>query len=680
MKVSYNWLRQYIDFKVDPKDLAGKLTMAGLETKSIDERGGDFIFEIEITSNRPDCLSIYGIAREIRGIFGSKLKPIKADLLKGAKLKKPSIKIEDRKGCLRYVGRVMEGVEIGPSPKWLIERIEAVGLRPVNNVVDITNFCLLESGQPLHAFDHDKLDGGRIIVRRAKRGEEIATIDNVNRKLDENILVIADARKPVAIAGIMGGKDTEVGLSTKRILLESAYFDPPTIRMAAKRLGVSTESSYRFERSVDLRGVLPASNRAAQLICDLAKAKAISSATDEGMREEKRKRIEFRISRANKILGTAIPMSKCSAILRRLGLKARQKGKGALEVDIPSFRRDLKEEIDLAEEAARIYGYDKVPETLTRISIWGKGSQKSSDRIVEQTIRQALIGMGLNEAITYSLISKDSSINKIMNAQEDNLLKVRNPLSSEYEVLRPSLLGGLLDVLAYNINRKISDIRIFELGKVYGVGTAPSEKGALAIALCGMKVKDWKKKEALDIFDLKGTIEAFLEKVGILEYEFEAKPFPIFAPSASSSIKVAGKDIGLFGKASKALLDRYDIKNPIFISELDLNPIFSYATLERKFAELPRYPSVVRDISLIVDDKVSNKEIVDLIRKTCGESAVSINPFDLYRGEQVPKGSKSILYSVEYRACDRTLTDEEVNGLDKKVREALATALNARIR
>lgn len=682
MKLSYNWLKEYISCKLSPKDLAERLTMAGLEIKSVDQKSGDFIFEAEITSNRPDWLSVYGAAREIQAITGSKLKPIKVKLPKESGSLKPSITIEDKKGCLRYVGRIIDGAQVSLSPKWLIERIESAGVRPVNNIVDITNFCIMESGQPLHAFDHDKLEGGKIIVRKAHKGEEIITIDGVKRKLDETILVIADAKKPVAIAGVMGGKDTEVTFSTKRILLESAYFDPPTIRMAAKKLGVSTESSYRFERGVDLGGVLSASNRAAALICDLAKAKAISKALDAGTSAVKQIKITLRISKANKILGMEIPTSKCVSILKGLGLKVKQKGKDSLEVLVPSFRGDLKEAIDLVEEIARIYGYDKVPETLTKISVWGKGTQRSAERTIEDTIRETIVGFGLDEVISHALISKGNRINKIINIRDDKLPKVQNPLSSESEALRPSALCGMMDVLAHNINRKISDIRIFELGKSYfckddGV---PSEKDVLAIALCGMKAKDWRNKTALDIFDLKGIVEALFERLGISGYEFEAKASPLLAPSASSSIKVDGRDIGILGKLNKAVLDGYDIKVPIFVSELDLKPIYAHAKLEHKFTEIPRYPSMIRDISLIVDDKVSNGEITGLIKETCGALAISVKPFDLYRGEQIPKGSKSILYSVEYRASDRTLTDEEVNVLDKKVREVLAGRFNAKIR
>lgn len=682
MKVSYNWLKEYIDFSAKPKDLADKLTMAGLEVKGIEEKDGDFIYEMEVTSNRPDWLCLSGIAREIQALYGLKLKSVKAGLPKFEKPKKLSIVIEDKKGCLRYVGILIDGVQVAVSSKDLAQKIESVGTRQVNNIVDITNFCMIESGQPLHAFDYDKLEGGKIIVRRARKGEGITTIDGVKRQLDEDILVIADAKRPVAIAGIMGGRDTEVGLSTKKVLLESAYFDPVLIRRGAKKLGISTEASYRFERNVDIGGCLAAAGRAASLIFGSAKAKAISKPCDVGAKLPKDVKIALRIARTNRVLGTDIPASKCASILKSLGLNVKSKAKDALSVSVPSFRRDLKEEVDLIEEISRIYGFERIPETLSRIQLWGKGAQKSRDRVIEDAVREALAGEGLNEVVTYALRRKDPYIQQALSIADSQALKVQNPLSSESEALRPVMMCGMLDVIAYNLNRKVSDIKIFELGKSYfykGDGT-PSEKDVLAIALCGMKEKDWHRKEAFDIFDLKGVIEALFARLGITGYEFEVKPLPLLSPAASAVIKIGGKEAGVIGKADRAFLDRYDIKGSVFLSELALEPIYSHARLERRFSELPRYPSSSRDISLIVEDKISNKDIAEIIKETCGELAVNVSPFDLYRGEQVPKGCKGILYSVEYRAPDRTLTDEEVNSLDRKVREVLVQKFNAKIR
>ncbi|MFH0771224.1 MAG: phenylalanine--tRNA ligase subunit beta [Candidatus Omnitrophota bacterium] len=684
MKVSYSWLKECVNFKATAAELGERLTMAGLEVKSIEKKDNDFIFEIEVTSNRPDWLSIYGIAREIGAILRCDLRPIpvKKIPVKVSDLAKPLITIEDKKGCLRYTGRVIEGVQVKNSPDWLAKKVESAGIRAVNNVVDVTNFCLMETGQPMHAFDYDKLRGGKIAVRKAKKGEEIVTIDGIKRKLDENMLVIADSEKPVAIAGVIGGKDTEVSSSTKKILLESAYFDPLAVRRTAKTLAISTESSYRFERGVDSEGILTASDRAAGLICDLGCAKIVSKISDIGKKTASSRKINIRLSKANKLLGMAIEPSRFRSILVDLGLRVKRKSNDLFEAVVPSFRRDLKEEVDLIEEAARIYGYDKVPETVTKICIWGEGGQKSPDRISEEIIRKTLAGIGLNEVITYALTRKDSYAVKTMNMDENKLLKIQNPLSAESEILRPFLLCGAIDVIARNVNRKVLDVNIFELGKAYfsDKGNIPSEKAVLSIAISGMKVRDWRGKEPLDIFDLKGIVEVLFERLGISDYEFEIKPLPIFLPSASSLIMISEKEAGIFGEIDRGLIGGYDLRNPIFAAELDLDIIFKRAKMERFFSELPRYPSVIRDVSLVVEDKITNREIVDLIKEACGDLAVSVKPFDLYHGEQVPKGSKSILYSVEYRAADRTLTDEEVNGFDKKVREALSARFNAAIR
>lgn len=682
MKVSYNWLKEYIPINIKPKEAADRLTMSGLEVESVEQKGGDYIFEVEITSNRPDWLSIYGIARELQAITGLRLKPVKTVLPKGSGILNPVITIEDKKSCLKYTGRVISGVHVGLSSKRLIERIESAGMRPVNDVVDITNFCLMESGQPLHAFDYDKLEGGQVIVRRARKGEEIITIDGARRILDESILIIADAKRPVAIAGIMGGAASEVTFSTKRILLESAYFDPPTVRAAAKKLGLSTESSYRFERGVDIGAVLPASNRAAGFIYNLTKAENISKVVEAGAKNPKERKITLRIKNVNRILGTAVTLPRCASILKGLGLKIRIKRKDALEAFIPSFRQDIKGEIDIVEEISRIYGYDKIPETLTCIPVWSGGSRNGHVAAFEDTVKETLCGMGLNEVITYSLMESKNPLNRIGGFEDDKMLRVQNPLSLESEVLRSSILSGLMNVLKRNVHRKMTDIRVFETGKSYFYGDdgVPSEKDMLGMIFCGMKIRDWQNKQAIRVFDLKGVIEALLDKLGIQGYEFNAASSALFAPGESALISVDGKNAGICGRLSKELLECYDIKIPVFAGELDIGTLRACMKPERKFSEIPRFPAITRDISLVVEDRVSNAEIISLIKGACGEYAVSIKPFDLYRGEQIPAGSKSILYCVEYRASDKTLTDEEVNGFDNKVREELKRCFNAKIR
>jgi phenylalanyl-tRNA synthetase beta chain len=532
MKVSYNWLKEYIPVKASAAELAEKLTMAGLEVKGIEQKNGDHVYEIEITSNRPDWLCLLGIAYEAQAIYGLKLKVPKTALKKSPKAAKPSITVEDKKDCPRYVGAIIDGVKVSLSDASIAAKIEAVGMRQVNNAADITNFCMMENGQPLHAFDLDKLEGGRIIVRRARKGEEIVTIDGVKRPLDENILVIADERKPVAIAGIMGGKETEIGFSTKKILLESAYFDPVLIRRGARNLGLSTEASYRFERNVDIGGCLKAAERAAAMIMQACKASSVSLFSDSYAKKQKDIKIKLSVAGANKVLGTSISAQRCAKMLKGLGLGVKLSGKDALSVSVPSFRRDLKAEIDLVEEIARIYGYENIPETISRIQTWGKGSQKGRDRIIEEAARDVLTGAGLNEVITYSLRCKDPYVQKALGIREEDVLKVQNPLSSESEALRSVLLCGMLDVVSYNVNRKVQDVRIFEFGKSYSCnGDIPCENGVLAMAVCGMKRKDWNRKEAFDIFDIKGIIESLFARLGISGYSFEVKPLPLLSPA-----------------------------------------------------------------------------------------------------------------------------------------------------
>ncbi|MGE4357715.1 MAG: phenylalanine--tRNA ligase subunit beta, partial [Candidatus Omnitrophota bacterium] len=441
MKVTYNWLKDFVEIKISPPLLAEKLTMAGLEVVSLEKFDDDWVFEIEITTNRPDWLSVLGIAREISAITGKRFKypRLKSTVSYQSVTALPlKIRIEDKKGCLRYIGRIIDNVEIKPSPSWLQKRLIAVGLRPINNVVDITNYYLIETGQPMHAFDYDKIEGKTIIVRRAKEGEEIVTIDGERRKLDSSILVIADEIKPIAIAGIMGGKDSEVSDSTKTILLESAYFEPITIRRASQKLGLVTESSYRFERKVDLGTVYQAPLFALELIRKFAsshKKRIISGKMiDLGLKEKEDKVICLNIRRVSDFLGKEITSEEIEDILEKLGFYVRKK-KLFWEVQIPSFRRDIEIEEDLIEEIARIYGYDKFPLTLPRSEKIPQFVIDNSLQEMKKKIYETLLGMGFTEVITYSLVGKVLLGRTNLNYTEE-WLRVSNYLSKEQEFLR----------------------------------------------------------------------------------------------------------------------------------------------------------------------------------------------------------------------------------------------------
>jgi len=679
MRVSYSWLKEYVDIKVAPEKLAQLLTMAGIEVISLDNVDNDAIFEIEVTPNRPDCLGVIGIAREIAAITGKKLQSPKIILEKDTKgrLLNFGLKIVDKKGCPRYVGRTIANVKVGPSPAWLKRRLEAVGIRCINNIADITNYVLLETGQPLHAFDFDKLCDGKIVVRRAKVGEKIIAIDGQEKQLDHETLVIADGRRPVAIAGIMGGEKTEVTRDTRNILLESAYFDPILIRRASRRLGVSSESSYRFERGIDKNNVLMASMRAANLINDLAKSKLMHAkdCCTEQFKIKKTK-VPLNTININNLLGKDIPLPQIISILKNLGFAVSKKTARNLIVEAPSFREDVNIEADLVEEIARIYGYANIPSSLPAVRITDIKEAPLSE--ASQIIKNILIAQGLDEVITYSLLSQD--LLQKANLDFPDLTKIANPLSNEQELLRPSLLVGLLNCVANNYNHNIDNVRIFEFGNIV---QDAKEIPTLGIALTGLKCNDWLRRiqEQLTLFDLKGTIEAVLFKLGIEDYEFLKRDFPFFKKGSSAVLKVKDAEVGFLGEISAELIERWGIKKKeIFASEINIEKIFDFKNLNKIYQPLINFPSIKRDISLIANIELSVEQIVKIIKEESGVYLKSIVLLEQYIGKQIPSGSKGLSFALEYQAQDRTLKDEEANSFHNKICEALSNKLKVRIR
>ncbi|MDD5450189.1 MAG: phenylalanine--tRNA ligase subunit beta, partial [Candidatus Omnitrophica bacterium] len=557
MKISYNWLRDYVDIKNSARQAAEWLTMAGLEVTSLEEKDKDSILEMEVTTNRPDWLSVIGVARELSAITGKRLMPPKVPLLLSPQVRNAQIKVEveDKILCPRYTARVMEAVRVGPSPKWLIERLESIGVRPVNNVVDITNFCLFELGQPLHAFDYDKLAGNSIIVRKARKGEELVTIDNAKRQLTPDMLIIADEKKPIALAGIMGGIDTEATEATRTILIESAFFDPISVRKTQRRLVLSTESSYRFERSVDYDGVLFASNRAAGLIAEICGGK-LGILKDAGIKVARTSIIKLSVKRINDILNLNLTPVAVKKILTSLGLKV-SGAEEQLKVETASFRMDLKREEDLIEEVARIHGYDKIPETIPKIV--GHTSRKSYSRKIEEITRDFLTGQGLDEALTYSLIDR-KDLNNINFADDNRIVAISNPLSSQQEIMRPTLIPGLLNAACFNINRKTDDLRMFELSKVY---TPSGEKGYKeTLELCVIM-----SGEDATLFDIKGIAENLFERLGISGCEFIAlSDAGIFYQGRSAKIILkSAAEIGVIGEIRSEILNNFGIKKAVFL-------------------------------------------------------------------------------------------------------------------
>jgi len=662
-----------------PKDysLGGDLSAAmGLE---------DAVFEIEITPNRPDCLSILGIAREVGAILGNKVRIPQIDFAEeGKKCEEwTSITIENYELCPRYAGRIITDIKVGPSPSWMKQRLEKCGIRSINNVVDVTNYVLLELGHPLHAFDYEKLAGHRIVVRTARPGEKIFSLDGEERKLSEDMLVIADAEKPVAIAGVMGGANSEVSEETKTVLLESAYFNQASIRRTSKKLGLSTEASYRFERGADPGVQVTTADRVCRLLIEVAGGKVAKGVLDVKQAEPARRNIRLRVKRINDILGTEIPEADVREILSRLELEVDSAGEGVLDVEAPTFRVDLAREIDLVEEVGRIYGYQNIPTPDSNCRL-GTVELNLIHRF-ESVTKNILTGLGLYEIICCNLIGK-TSLEEIGDKffEYDRLLTVLSSKSGEKTILRPTLLPGILECVARNLHQNQRDIKIFELGRVHfgGGNDSPVEKLMLSLAMTGGRTpKSWDTGyKEIDFFDLKGVIEEYLKRLNIYGAEFREESNPFFRGGQGASVLLEGRRIGLLGEAGPQVRERFEIKSRVFIAELDTEPLVPWVEKSPCFEQLSVFPSTSRDVAIIVDDGVSYSQIRSALEQMRKGIVSEIALFDFYRGEQVSSGKKSLAFSITYRSADRTLTDEEVEKAHSKIKKSLIRELQCEIR
>ncbi|MFH1201451.1 MAG: phenylalanine--tRNA ligase subunit beta [Candidatus Omnitrophota bacterium] len=703
MKVTYNWLKDFVDIKLEPQELAAKLTMAGLEVTASEKLGsGDTIFEIEVTPNRADCLSVLGIAREVAAITNKKLKwspgpppGYARDSLRSQVTRSPgkkpedklfSIKMEGLKDCPLYTGRLIKGVLVGPSPDWLKTRLEAVGLRPINNIVDITNYCLMELGQPMHAFDYDKIlkrSTAEIIVRRAGKGEKIIAIDGIERQLSPDDLVIADRVGPIALAGIMGGLDTEVDSATKNILLESAYFNPIIIRRGSRALGLASESSYRFERGVDLPMVIAASDKAVALIQELCGGRLVCDEAKGKKIDKKEPKITLGFSQVNKILGTELKAAQIKTILKNLGFGISTKTKDSISVSTPSFRRDVRAAVDLVEEISRIFGYDKIKASLPYIRALHILNSPNFLRQEQAVIRETLAGLGLNEIISYSLISRDLLFK--LNLQDPDAIQIKNPLSKDQEVMRPTLIAGLLQCVARNVSNRMDTIKAFECGPVYLRGTQgayPNEQPSLGIVIFGQAGDNWLRESGeLTFFDLKGLIEALFSRLGIKEYSFIACDCPYLAPDRAAVIKIKDKALGCMGEVKGQVLANYDIKRKgVFIAEISIEALSKFIQPKQNYAAYSNYPSIKRDLSIVAKYALAQHEVVKIIREEGPGYITCVKLIDQYIGNQIPKGSRGLTFQIEYQLAARTLTDEEVDTIHQKIIARLVNALGVKIR
>ncbi len=671
MKISYNWLKEYIKFKESPAGIADALTQSGSEIKAIDRSGGDHVMDMEITPNRSDCLSYIGIAREVSALTGKAVK------MPPLKIKEPSgkapftVDIKDKDLCPRYTARLITDAKVAESPGWLKKKITVMGLRPVNNVVDITNFVLFELGQPLHAFDYDRIKGGSLIIRRARRDEKMTTIDNVERRLEKDMLVIADKERPVALGGVMGGLDTEVTEATKNVLLESAYFNPTSIRRTSFKLALMSESSYRFERSVDPGTVLPASNRAALLIKDICGGK-IGALIDKGIRPKKGQTVALRIERLNKILNLGLKEAYVKKVLTALGLKASSGRKGTVKVSVPTFRQDVNYEIDLIEEIARMHGYKNIDTTIPRVI--PHHERKLLPWRVKEKVREVLTLMGLNEVITCAMLSR-TNLQKVFGRDMPEAIAVKNYLSFDQEIMRTCLLPSMLTPLSHNINRGVKDLKIFEIGNVYRKDLKPADGYSttnICIAMTGLFSSGWQReKRPVTFLDLKGILKKLCFNLGL-----DPKKLTI---DVQSQVEYDGKAIGNMTALSARVRDAFDLRQEIFIAEINIGAL-SFINLDKRFRDIPKHPSVKRDISLIAGDNVSFEKIASLVKKQAGEFVERIEPFDEYTGKHIPPDRHGLAFRIEYRDRKRTLTAAEVDKMHSAIRKSLVEELGVTLR
>ena len=708
MKLSLAWLKEYVAVRLSPQQIAERLTMAGLEVTDRRVVGEDVLFDCEVTPNRPDWLSHVGVARELAAITGARGTMPSTALPKSVAGARPRITIQDRKACRRYVGTLIEGVVVGPSPAWLRRRLDTMGIRSINNVVDVTNFVLFELGQPLHAFDADRLAKGQIVVRRAAAGERLVTIDGVERRLDPSILVIADAERPVAAAGIMGGQGTEVTVTTRRVLLESAWFDPLVVRRAGRTLGLASESSYRFERGADLEQVAAAARRAAALIVEIAGGRVVGGPVDRRTARARPQPIVWQPEQAA-ALGTAIPAVKQRWILERLGCRVVGRGsrwraataKGSRTtarwlVTPPSYRGDLKQPVDLLEELARLTGYERLPVTLPRpvLSKQVFAPEESADlRHREGELRQWLVASGLDEIVTYSLIGP-ADLERIRWRCPQLPIRLQNPLSHDRSLLRPTQAVGALEAVARNLNRKAPGVAFFELGRTYhqtGEGVRlppaeaaprssgqPEEQRTLTIALAGLRPSSWDAKPSpWTLFHATGMLETLAQRLRAAPIPWQPGSHPCFLEGT-----VSYADGAVVGVVEPAVAAAFDIPagTEVVLAELIWPRWWGQLEASVMFKPLAKVPPVTRDLAIVVNEAVTHAQIESVIRAAGGPLLQSVTLFDTYRGSQVPAGQKSHAYTVAYSAGDRTLTDAEVTAAQTAIVEALKTQLQATLR
>ncbi len=644
----------------------------------------DTIFEVEVTPNRGDWAGVIGVARELAASFGEEfeLPETRVSASDTPVTDLSSVVIDDSELCPRYIGRVMTNITVGPSPAWLKTRLAASGIRSINNVVDVTNYVLMETGHPLHAFDHDKLVERRIVVRRAESGESLVTIDGEKRELDRDVLVIADAKQPVAIAGIMGGEYSEVGEDTRNIFIESAHFNARSIRRTARALGMTTEASQRFQRGADPEMARYAIDCAAELLQDITAGELADGVLDEYPAPESPRQVQLRFTRTNDLLGAEIAPHRQLKMIKNLGFESVEETSTECSFKVPSWRHDVTQEADLIEEIARLYGYDKIPANVPRVARTEAKLAPEEEHIRE--LRNLLVGLGLMETVSMSFSSPEAAKLTGIEDADERMVRLLNPLSENQSGMRTSLIPGMLSVAAHNYRHGSHDMMLFEIGPVYtakGNQELPAQAQRLALCLTGARrPPHWsQERQEVDFFDLKGFVEAIFEQMRV-ECRFSPHETPTFVPGQCGAIELADASVGALGEVAPNVQKAYEIGQRVFIAEIELEPLFARTRTHAQFRAIPPYPPYLRDMAVLVPKDTPAGEVMDAVRNAGGQLLADVELFDVYTGKPVPEDKKSLGLNLVFQAPDRTLSDDDTQALWDAILERLNKDFGATLR
>ncbi|MGE5677654.1 MAG: phenylalanine--tRNA ligase subunit beta [Pseudomonadota bacterium] len=637
----------------------------------------DAVIEFEITNNRPDCLSVLGIARETAATYGLGLNYPKVGYKENSDNIKNYIDIQvmNNELCPRYSARMIKNIVIKDSPAWMQERLIKAGVRPISNIVDITNYVMLELGHPMHAFDYRDLEDKKIIVRNAAPGETIKTLDEVERKLDESMLVIADGTKPTGIAGVMGGHGSEIKADTTAVIFESANFNPVNIRLTSKKLGLRTEASGRYEKGIDPELTMFALNRACSLVEQLGAGEVVGGVIDIYPSPKPVRKLSLNVEKVNSFIGVKdITAEMITKYLTSLEFKV--EAKGDLEITVPTFREDVEGTADLIEEIARLYGYDKIPVDLMDTTFTQGG--KSYRQKITEMAKTNLAAQGLYEVLTYSFVSP-GVYNKINLKAENplrNAIRIINPLGEDQSIMRTTMIPNMLDVVSRNYNKKVADGQFFELSKIYMPDPSSkeglaNEKETLTVGMYG---------EGVDFFDLKGVIENLLEEMNITNYRILSSNNDSMHPGRTAELLINNRRIGCLGEVHPDVLDKFDIPVRVYVAELNFEEIIKQSDMNIKYRTLPKYPSVARDIAIVVTEEITAGQVEEIIRNKGGRLIEEVKLFDIYRGSQIEEGYKSMAYSIVYRSDEKTLSEEDITKVHNKIVNSLVNQVGAALR